>query len=397
MQIDANCMLNGLYTFCEINSGSTNLTGLKRMHDMLKAQFSPWFDTVESHALPPVTQINLAGETITQEVGPLLYFKKRPELKRRVLLCGHMDTVFGANHPFQTLTPLGKTKLNGPGVADMKGGLLVMQHGFMAFEKTSAAKTLGVDVIITADEELGSLASRAFLETIRDDYQAALVYEPATTPDGKLAKNRKGAGKFTLIATGKSAHAGRDFKSGRNAITHLSKALLAVDAINQNDRNITLNIGQIQAGEALNQVPDKAVLKFEVRIITPEDQTWVFDKLHKVIEDLKHPDYHLHLDGGFTRPPKRINPATQSLFERLQTLGKQQGLTLDWQDTGGCCDGNNLAEKGLAVLDTLGVCGGNIHTQDEFLIIESLASRATLTAQLLEDLALGGLEALASA
>jgi glutamate carboxypeptidase len=387
MNINLEKMLEQLHAFCAINSGSRNLSGLAKMHDVLKNAFLPIVDTAETHALPPVTNINLSGEKTQDAVGALLYLRKRPHLKRRVLLCGHMDTVFAENHPFQQIKVVKPGILNGPGVADMKGGLIVILHALEAFEQINVAKNIGWDVVINADEELGSPASAAFFKKIRAQYQAALVYEPARTVDGGLARSRKGSGKFTLVATGKAAHAGRDFNAGRNAIIYLAEALLEMNKLNKNEKNITINIGQISGGEALNIVPGTAVAKLDVRISHPDDEIWVSQQFNCIIKKLAHDDNKLSLHGVFGRPVKTINPASEALFKRVQAIAKLQGLNLDWEDTGGCCDGNNLAEDGLAVLDTLGVRGGNIHRPDEFIITESLVERAQLTTLLLVDLA----------
>jgi glutamate carboxypeptidase len=387
-------MLHQLDMLCSIHSGSHQLQGLAQIHEALKQLFSPLVDEIETHALPPIPGIDLAGQHTHTPVGALLYLRKRPHLKRRVLLSGHMDTVFGDYDHDNKLIKSTKDRLKGPGVSDMRGGLLVMLHALQAFEETPFTKTLGWDVVITADEELGSPGSRAFLESIRTRYLAALVYEPAVTPEGEFAKNRKGSGKFTLIATGKTAHAGRAFNKGRNAIPYLAEALVSINALNKNDRKITFNIGEIAGGKALNIVPDTAVAKLDVRISLPEDEAWVIDAFNTVIKQLKRDGYHLKLHGEFGRPVKRINPESEALFKRLQHLGAMQGLSFDWQDTGGCCDGNNLMHPGIAILDTLGVRGGGIHGSKEFLIIDSLVERASLSALLLVDLARGGLEEL---
>jgi glutamate carboxypeptidase len=392
--INLEKMLEQLYAFCEINSGSRNISGLAKMHDILKHAFLPIVDKAETHELPPVSGINLSGKKTNDTLGALLYLRKRPHLKHRVLLTGHMDTVYSENHPLQQVKILEPGILNGPGVADMKGGLIVILHALIAFEKTAFAKNIGWDVVINADEELGSPASAEFFKTIRGQYQAALVYEPASTIDGTFARSRKGSGKFTLVATGKSAHAGRDFDAGRNAITYLAEALLAINQLNQNQnqKNITINIAQINGGEALNIVPDIAVAKLDVRIAHPDDQDFVLAQFESIIKQLRRQDYTLSLHGEFGRPVKQINAASEALFKRLQDIAKPQELNIDWQDTGGCCDGNNLAEDGLAVIDTLGVRGGKIHSKDEFILIDSLIERVKLTTLLLIDLAQNGLE-----
>ncbi len=277
-------MLEQLHAFCAINSGSLNLEGLAHMHDALKNAFMPLIDEAETHTLPPVSSINLSGDEVFQHVGNLLYLRKRPHLTRRVLLSGHMDTVFDKDHPFQTITETKPGILNGPGVADMKGGLIVILHALEVFEQTEAAQSIGWDVVINADEEIGSPASAAFLKKIRHLYQAALVYEPAVNTDGGFAKSRKGSGKFTLVAHGKTAHAGRDFNQGKNAIVYLAKALILIDTLNQNNRHITFNIGKIAGGEALNIVPGTAVAKIDIRTNHLDDEAWVSQQFQQIIK-----------------------------------------------------------------------------------------------------------------
>jgi len=390
-----NLQIDTLHTFCNINSGTYHLDGLARMHDCLNNAFKTIADTIQSIDFDPVPMTHINGNPMLQTIGKGLLIQKRPELKRRILLSGHMDTVYGPDHPFQTLRLIDENTLNGPGVADMKGGLLVLLNALEAFETLPIAHTVGWDVFINADEEIGSPASGPFLEKIASHYQAALVYEPAMDRQGTFAKNRKGSAKLTLIATGKSAHAGRAFNEGRNAIAYLAEALIAIHALNhENNGLITINIGKIAGGDALNVVPDKAVAQLDVRITRPEDESWVFERLNQIIHSLKRTDYTLTLQGGFCRPVKIINPETQRLFERIQMKGHALGLSLDWKDSGGCCDGNNLAKQDIPVIDTLGVRGGAIHSQDEFICLDSLTERTALSILILDDLAQGGLEEL---
>lgn len=385
-------MVEQLHQFCNINSGTTNLEGLTLMANALKTAYQPLADDIQIKKLEPLSIINMSGNKVTQHCGDALFISKRPHLKRRILLSGHMDTVYAANNPFQKLTYINENYVNGPGVADMKGGLIVMLHALSAFEQSDMASEMGWDVLINSDEEIGSPASSILFDELAPNYQAALVYEPAMTATGTLAKNRKGSGKLTIIATGKAAHAGRAFDEGRNAICYLAEAVTAIHALNGQRDGVTINIGKIAGGEALNVVPDKAVAQLDIRISLTEDQFWVREALDKIILKLNRADYSLTVHGGFGRPVKRVCAATERLFHRVQNIGKELGLSIDWKDSGGCCDGNNLAHHGLAVLDTLGVRGGNIHSPEEYILLDSLSERAALSALLLTDLAQGGLE-----
>jgi glutamate carboxypeptidase len=385
-------MVEQLHQFCNINSGTTNLEGLALMANALQTAYKPVADIIQIKKLQPLSIINMSGNATTQHCGDALFISKRPHLKRRILLSGHMDTVYAANNPFQKLTYINDNYVNGPGVADMKGGLIVMLHALSAFEQSDMASGMGWDVLINSDEEIGSPASSILFDELAPNYQTALVYEPAMTATGTLAKNRKGSGKLTIIATGKAAHAGRAFDEGRNAICYLAEAVTAIHALNGQRDGVTINVGKMAGGEALNVVPDKAVAQLDIRISLTEDQFWVREALNKIILNMKRPDYSLTVHGGFGRPVKRVCPATERLFHRVQNIGKELGLSIDWKDSGGCCDGNNLAHHGLAVLDTLGVRGGNIHSSEEYILLDSLSERAALSALLLIDLAQGGLE-----
>nr|HAT8713070.1 hydrolase [Legionella jordanis] len=387
-------MIEQLQAFCEINTGSENLQGLSNMLAALRSVFSPLADEIQVRKFSPISVMDMEGTTFQQPCGDALFIRKRPELERRVLLVGHMDTVFAADHPFQKTRYINEHQINGPGVTDMKGGLIVMLHALKAFEHMESKNRLGWDVIINADEELGSPASQVLYDEVAALYQVGLVYEPAMDAQGTLAKNRSGSGKLTLVATGKSAHAGRSFNQGRNAICYLAEAITAIHKLNGLKEGVTINVGKIAGGEALNVVPDKAVAKLDVRISQPADELWVREQIGQIIHTLKHTDYSLTLHGSFERPVKRINQATERLFTRIQQIGSQLGLQFDWQDSGGCCDGNNLAQHGLAVLDTLGVRGGNIHSSNEFILLDSLVERSALSALLLDDLSQGGLEEL---
>ena len=379
--------IDTLHRFCAINSGSHHLQGLATMAETLVQAFAPIADSIETHAFDPIETIAMSGEPVLQPVGSALLIRKRPDCKQRVLLCGHMDTVYGIDNPFQTSRLQNDNTLNGPGVADMKGGLIVMLHALTAFEQLASSQDLGWDVLINADEEIGSPASSSLIDTLAPHYHTALVYEPAMDADGCFAKNRRGSGKFTLVATGKSAHVGRAFQEGCNAIAYLAESVVAIHALNFQRKGVTINVGKIAGGEALNMVPAKAVAKLDIRVASPADVNWVHKQLNAIIERLQRKEFTLTLHGHFGRPIKKVTGATTQLFQRIQYLGQLLGLTLTWRDSGGCCDGNNLAKHQLPVIDTLGVRGGQIHSPQEYILLDSLTERTALSLLILADLA----------
>ena len=165
------------------------------------------------------------------EHGRHLHLTVRPTAPVQLLLTGHMDTVYAADHPFQETRWLEDGVLNGPGVADMKGGLAVMLAALKAVEASPAADRLGYEVVINSDEEVGSPASAALLARAAQGKRAALTYEPAALPDGTLAGARPGSGNFAFVVRGRSAHAGRNPEDGRNALTAAADLALRLEAL----------------------------------------------------------------------------------------------------------------------------------------------------------------------
>lgn len=389
-QFDTAAMLAQVQAWSAVNTGTANLAGLASQAAMLAEAFAALPGTVELVDPAPVTAIAADGSAFDKPHGQNLVVRVRPQANRRILLTGHMDTVFPVDHPFQRQTWRDGETLNGPGVADMKGGIAVMLHALMAFEAGGHASALGYDVLINSDEETGSLASAALIAELAAGKLAALTYEPAALPDGTLAHERGGTGNYSITLTGKSAHAGRNPHEGRNAIVAAADLILRLKALETAE--ITINPAKLEGGAANNVVPDHAVLRFNVR---PKSTTAAetFDSdlnaLLRSIEATHEVAAHRH--GGVTRPPKQVDARAQALFDLVRECGAELGQTIRWQSTGGVCDGNNIAACGVPVVDTMGVRGGAIHSPDEYLIVPSLAERAALSARVIERLAQGAL------
>jgi glutamate carboxypeptidase len=299
-----------------------------------------------------------------------------------------MDTVFPADHPFQTAHWTDAETLNAPGAADMKGGLSVMLEALKCFERRHISGALGYDVMINADEETGSLSSAALIEKVARGKVAALTYEPSALPDGTLVHARGGSGNFAVVVEGRSAHAGRNPQEGRNAL--VAAADLAVRLKRLEHDWLSVNPARIDGGSANNVVPNNAVLRFNIRPRSEEaakDFSLMFEYLINDVE--KDHQVALTLHGGISRPPKPVSLTAQNLFNLVQQSGADLGQHFGWQASGGVCDGNNIAACGVPVVDTMGVRGGAIHSADEYLIVPSLAERAQLSALVLHRLARG--------
>ncbi len=389
--IDAVAMLAQVQAWSAVNTGTANLAGLAEQAVMLAEAFAALPGTVELVNPAPVTAIAADGSAFDKPHGRHLVVRVRPQANRRILLTGHMDTVFPADHPFQHQTWLDGETLNGPGVADMKGGIAVMLHALLAFETSPHASALGYDVMINSDEETGSLASAALIAELAAGKLAALTYEPAALPDGTLAHERGGTGNYSITFTGRSAHAGRNPHEGRNALVAAADLILRLKALETAE--ITINPAKLEGGAANNVVPDHAVLRFNIRPKTVEAGASFDNDINALLRSIETAhEVSTHRHGGVTRPPKKVDARAQALFDLVRACGAELGEDIRWQATGGVCDGNNIAACGVPVVDTMGVRGGAIHSPDEYLIVASLASRAALSARVIERLAMGHLD-----
>ena len=381
-------MLAQLLEWAAINSGSRNLPGLAMLADRLAAAFAPLGGDARLCDATPVTTIDAAGNVVAIAHGRNLHITRRAEAPVRVLLTGHMDTVFAADHPFQACRWIDGDTLNGPGTADMKGGIAVMLAALTAFEASPFADRLGWEIIINSDEEVSSPGSSALLAAAARRCHLGLTYEPAL-PDGTLAGGRKGSGNFSAAVTGRAAHAGREPEKGRNALLAAADLALRLKALTADD--LSVNPAKIDGGGPNNIVPDLAVLRWNMRPSTPQAEARAAGAIAALVRDIEAAhEVAIHVHGGFARPPKPMDANQQRLFDLVKDCGAAIGLPIGWRDTGGVCDGNNLAATGLAVVDTLGPRGGAIHSADEFLCVDSLEERARLSALLLMRIAQSG-------
>jgi glutamate carboxypeptidase len=373
-------MLQQVETWAAVNSGSRNLEGLATIGARLAGAFAELPGELQMVEPAPVDAIDIAGKPYQVEHGRNLHVIVRPDAPVQLLFTGHMDTVFGVDHPFQSLKWLEPGKvLNGPGVADMKGGIAVMLAALKAVEASPAANVLGYEVVINSDEEVGSLGSAALIAEAARGKRAALTYEPSALPDGTLAGARPGSGNFSFTVTGRSAHAGRNPEDGRNAI--VAAADLALRLKNGVGPQLSINPAKIDGGSPNNVVPDLAILRVNLRPATLDDQARAQGLIDSAVKQVaaEH-DVQIHVHGHFARPPKPVTPETEALFGLVKQAGADLGQTIGWKSTGGVCDGNNIAACGVPVIDTMGVRGGSIHSMEEYLIVDSLAERAALSA-----------------
>ena len=294
-------------------------------------------------------------------------------------LC-HLDTVWPKGS--LVVMPLREEdgRLFGPGVYDMKAGTAILLTALKVLRETGQTVRHPVRMLFTSDEEVGSVTSRALIESEARRSCLAMVLEPALA-GGQLKTFRKGVGDFTVVAHGRAAHAGGDHQKGVNAIEELAYHIPALQKLTNYEAGTTINVGMIKGGSASNVVPEHAEMEVDFRISRMTE----IDRIMAAMQGLQPvlPGTRLEISGGLNRPPMEHNATMVKTFDQARRLATGIGLTLEEGSTGGGSDGNFTAALGTPTLDGMGAVGDGAHAVHEHIIISSLAERAALLATLL--------------
>ncbi|MBP1844867.1 glutamate carboxypeptidase [Rhizobium petrolearium] len=299
--------------------------------------------------------------------------------EKTVLILAHLDTVHAVG-VINNQLPLRQDgdKLYGPGIYDMKSGaLMALEAMKLAVRKGSK---MPIDLIFVPDEEMGSLSSRAFMETAAKNAGYTLVVEPARD-GGKVVVARKGVAMYDITVQGRAAHAGARPQDGRSAIRSAARLVLELEALNDTGRGVTVTVGTIQGGTGRNTVPAECRLQVDVRV--PNDQ--VAEEITGRIEAMKpvDPDITFEIAGKMNRPPFAQSEEGKRLFEAAAKIASDLGIALEGMATGGGSDGNFTAALGVPTLDGLGADGAGPHTFNEHIFLSSVAPRTALLANLM--------------
>jgi glutamate carboxypeptidase len=317
----------------------------------------------------------VAGDRLLCEVGG------GPD---RILLVGHYDTVWplgeAERRPFRNEGG----KVFGPGVYDMKAGLLQAIFAIKALQDTGRFPVnKRVVLLMNSDEEIGSPNSRAFIEEAARGAKAAFVLEPPMEPTGALKTARKGSGRYQLTVTGRSAHAGVNPQLGVSAIEELARKVQLLHGMTDHALGTTINVGVVRGGIGANVVADHAEAEIDVRVSTLEEAL----RLEKELTGLKAslPDAHVQITGGMRRPPMERTSGTEALFALAQEIARDElGFILEETSTGGVSDGNFTAAVGTPTLDGLGARGDHAHSPLEYVRVDEIPVRGALLARLIE-------------
>lgn len=298
----------------------------------------------------------------------------RPTNERPVLVLGHRDTVFGkgeaARRPFRIEGGLAY----GPGVADMKAGLVMNAFVLAAFRRHGGAR-VPLAGLITSDEEIGSPACRPVIERAAREARAVLNSEPGR-PNGNVVTARKGGVFIRMAIEGRPAHSGGNFEKGISAISELAHKILALNALTDMAAGVTLNVGIVRGGEAVNMVAPWAEAEIDLRYVAPPQRAAAMRSIEAIVAASTLPGTRatLEIKGEFL--PLNATATSQELFARYQTAARDAGLSVEGEFTGGCADSGFTAAVGCPTICGVGPVGGKAHTPEEYLEVDSLVPRA---------------------
>ena len=361
--------LSDLAALVNVDCGTHNKAGVDRVGEWIGARCAAWDWHVERF---PVT-----------EHGDCWLARLRGDGMGRILLMGHLDTVYpdgtAAARPMRFEGP----KIIGPGVCDMKGGLLVGMHALRALQTAGFRAFEEIAFFFNGDEEMGSPSSRPIYEPIALGRDAALVLESARA-NGDIVSARKGSAEFIVRVTGKAAHAGVEPEKGANAVVALAHQIIALDGLNGIAPGVTVNPDVIRGGTVANVIPAEAEVFVDVRATDPAGAEAIAQALHDLPARTTIPGTQTEIQGDFSYPPMARTPAVKLLAELARDSARELGFEINDVATGGASDANVLASLGLPVLDGLGPVGGLDHSPDEYIEADSFVPRAAMVAGLVQ-------------
>jgi len=316
------------------------------------------------------------GDTLVARIGP--------DTGKRIVIAGHLDTVWGHGTLKTMPYKLDGERAHGPGIYDMKAGSFMAWHAVVSMLRQKVEPRLGITLLLTPDEEVGSPTSRAPIEAAAKEAAFVLIPEPAAGAEGAAVTARKGVGRYVVKIEGISAHAGGNFSDGASAVVELARQVQDVAGMTDSTRGITTNCAPVWGGTRPNVIPPEAGFEVDFRCTTIADG----EAMHARLMGLKphDPCCRISVSGAVNRPPFDESPAGLALYEQARAIAKEIGFDLPKQHRGGASDGNFTAGVGVATLDGLGCVGAGAHAPYEHILWASLAQRSRLILGLLETL-----------
>ena len=367
-------MIALLEKLVNIDSGSTDKEGIDKISNILQKEYE---------------KLGFLVETNYQEIqGNHLVIRHKNAKNPGIMSVAHMDTVFAKGTALiRPFTIRGK-RAYGPGVIDMQASHVVLLYALKSLQKTERAGLENILIILTSDEEIGSPTSKNLIEEHTVGKKYALIMEPARQ-DGSLVTARRGAGEVMLQVTGKAAHSGIEPQAGNSAIEELAQKIIKLHKLTDYDNGISVNVGVIKGGNTVNTIAPSAVAYVDLRISKMEQAEWLENKIREIcaVPDVKGTT--IKVTGGIERPPMVKNDQTIDLLNVIKSVGNELGIEIKDMATGGGSDASFTSAKGVATIDGLGPIGGNAHSEEEYLELDSLVERTNLLAHVIHRLTVG--------
>ncbi len=361
--------LEDLKAIVNIDSGTFTKAGIDRVGAYLQERFTDFGFSTSFDRQTQYGDHLVATHTGSNPKGP------------RLLLIGHIDTVFSegevARRPFAIKRSSGKTIATGPGVLDMKSGVLIGMYSLHLLIRQQEAAYSSATFICNSDEEIGSPSSRPLIQELARQADAVLVFEPGRAEE-TVVSSRRGCGQYRVEVHGLSAHAGVEPQRGRNAILELSYQVQKMQALNGTVAGTTLSVGIIHGGERTNVVPDYAYFDMDVRASDQKAARALEVAMRQVTTQNKLQGTTINLSGSMLCQPFERNQANERMVQLVREAGSPLGLKIQDVGSGGASDANTTAAMGIPTLDGLGAGGGLAHNPGEFIELDYLPTRIAL-------------------
>jgi glutamate carboxypeptidase len=358
-RIDSDAILADIEAISAIESPTSDVAGVNRVLDVIAGWFAGTGAAIERFA-------------IDDRFGDMLRVRCNPERNEPgILVLSHVDTV----HPLGTLAsalPIRREgdKVFGPGIYDMKGGLVLALAAWRGLARAGVRTPLPVTFLFNPDEEVGSVGSRKHIEAEGDRSRYVLVTEPKRS-GGKIVTERKGTGRYVIRTRGRAAHAGAAHHKGRSAIRAMARIILEVEGFTDYKRGITTNVGLVSGGSGVNVIPEHCTINADLRVTDLAAAAEMQERFRALGSEEK--EVEVTVTGGLHRPPFVRGPHVEGLFARAGEVAERIGLRLESDGlSGGGSDGNFTAARGIPTLDGLGIDGDGAHTHNEHVLVSSI-------------------------
>ncbi len=373
--------IKDLETIVNIDSGSLYAAGIEKIAAFFQKRFSQlnWETKIYSFADGKAPCLE-AANTIPAAADTIFDF----------FFIGHMDTVFLEGEVQKRPFSIDDHQAKGPGVCDMKGGLVAVLHVVETLQHFALADKLSFCVGFNSDEEIGSKASREWLETSAKKSKCVFVFEPCRV-GGQRVLQRKGGGVYDIICHGKAAHAGVEPEKGVNAVLELAHQILDISSFAAPKLGTTVSVDVIEGGTKANVIPDYARAVVDARVANASEKKRIETCFQQIAQSTHVRGARLEVRGGINRPPMVPSEITLGLWEQIVEIGTRLGQEMKVIATGGGSDGNFTSALGIPTIDGLGPRGGNVHSQEEFLDLESVNPTIELICEICKSAAEGKL------